>query len=58
LAFARFYEAWDKVSCYWEHVGEDIGDLRNMLGEYIENLGYMLGTQWELNKNTLVTTNM
>ncbi len=33
---------WDEVRCYWEHVEEHIGNL--------------MGTHWELDENTLVTT--
>jgi hypothetical protein len=33
---------WDKVRCSWEHVGE-----------HIENMKNMLGTPWELDWNTL-----
>jgi len=36
---------WDKMRCYWEHVGEHIKKFENMLG-----------THWEHYENTLETT--
>lgn len=52
----RFYKdnngqnIWDKVKCDWEHGGEHIVNLRNMLRThcYLSNI---LRTQWELDRN-------
>jgi hypothetical protein len=43
---------WDKVGCSWEHVGEHIENMKNMLG----TPGNLIGTRWEVGGNTSRTT--
>jgi hypothetical protein len=42
---------WIKVRCYGEHVGEHIGNLRNILGTHWELERNMVDTHWERGKN-------
>jgi hypothetical protein len=43
---------WDKVRCYWEHVEEHIGNMRNMLVNWQLDENRV----WGLDENTFGTT--
>jgi hypothetical protein len=47
--FAKTYGI--NVRCYEEHVGEYIGNLGNILGTQWELEGNLMGTHWEPRKN-------
>ncbi len=40
-----------KVWCYWEHIVEHIGNLKNLLGNLMETLGNLIIKNKQQNKN-------